>query len=108
MATPLIKFKITPQDGDAYKVEVMSRDVLMWEKTGRDRSYAALMRQQDMVPMYALAYVASRRAGLFDGTLEQFETTCDLEPYDDDDQEGDDADRPTRPARSTTRRSRSR
>ncbi len=103
----LVRFKITPEGGDPYTVEVFSRDVLMWEKTGRDRSYAALMKQQDMVPLYALAYVASRRAGLYTGTQADFEETCDLEMAPDEEADAE-ADRPTRPVRSTTRRSRSR
>jgi hypothetical protein len=85
----------------------MSRDVLMWERTGRTNSYADLMQKQDMAPMYALAHLASRRLGLFVGDLAAFEATCDLEPIGDDDEVEAAAD-PTRPARSTVRRSRSR
>jgi hypothetical protein len=106
-ASPLLKLRVSPEGADDFIVSVTSRDILVWEMGGRDRSYAALMQRQDMAPMYEIAHQASVRAGQFSGSLAAFQSTCDIEVAPDDEETAAAAD-PTRPARSTTRRSRSR
>jgi hypothetical protein len=106
-ADPLLRLRVSPESADAFVVDVVSRDILVWEKGGRDRSYAALMVKQDMAPLYEIAHQASVRAGRFAGSLAAFESTCDIAVAPPD-EETDAASVPTRPARSTARRSRSR
>jgi hypothetical protein len=94
----LIRFRITPDGGESFVAASTSRDVLVWEKRGRDNSYSDLMRRQDMGPLYAIAHIAARRLGLYDGDLATFEATCDLEPLADEDEEDEGEEDPTRPA----------
>lgn len=75
----MIEFKVRPDAGDPFTVEATSRDVVVWEKTGKGRSFSALMDDLRMGEMYRLAWIASRRLGLYRGELSEFETTVDLE-----------------------------
>lgn len=84
MSESLIKFRVSPEGGEAYEVEATTRDILTWEKTTKGASYAAFQRGQNMVDLYKVGHLASRRLGMFNGTLKEFEDTCDLEPINDD------------------------
>ena len=78
----MITFRVAPDAGDAYEVTAGARDVLVWERTTKGAVFSELAESQSMVDMYKLAHIASRRQGLFPGTLQQFEETCDLEAID--------------------------
>lgn len=80
----LISFEISPDDGGPYRVDAYSRDVLLWEKAVKGRSFSQMQSALAMVDLYGLAHVAARRQGLFAGTLQEFEATCDLEPVTDE------------------------
>lgn len=86
------------QDGVAepYEVTAKSRDVVVWEKTGRGRYLGQIQEKPSMTALAELAYIAARRAGRFTGTEAEFLAQCDVEPVDD--QEAAD---PTPPAPST-------
>lgn len=85
MSAALIKFDIVPDGGgEPFRVEALSRDVLVWEKRHRDNSFARLRENLTMVAQYQLAHIAARRTGQFDGDLAEFENTCDLMPVDEE------------------------
>jgi hypothetical protein len=90
-------FTVRPDDGDPYSVTAESRDVLAWEKSGKGRVYSNLVRGTvHMADVYVLAHLASRREGLFTGTLSEFEKTATVELGSKD--EEDEAADPTRTA----------
>lgn len=85
----MITFKVSPDGLDSYEVTAGSRDVLTWEKTGKNRVFSQWVNNQSMTEMYALAHIASRRLGLWTGTLPEFEQQCDIEPVSEDEGEAD-------------------
>ena len=90
----MIEFSIEPDGGDRYTVTADSRDVYVWEKTSRDKvSFQQLMETLQMTEMYRLAHIASRRQGMFSGTLDEFAAGCILH-FDPEVEEAD----PTPPA----------
>lgn len=83
----MMTFNVTPDSGEPYTVTATSRDVLAWEKGGRNRSFSQLANNLAMVDMYALAYTSARRQGLYAGTLQEWESAVDLMPTDEDQEE---------------------
>ena len=106
MSSALLRVRVLPDGGEPFEVEVTSRDMLRWEMGGRDRSYVRLMEQQDIEPMYELAWIAADRMGLYRGSLAAFQSTCDITGAESDQEDAAAAD-PTPRARSRTPRSRS-
>jgi hypothetical protein len=94
----LITLKVTPDGGDEYTVTATSRDVFVWEKANRNRTFGALMQDMAMVDLYKLAHIASRREGLYTGSLSEFTEQCEIAQGDEEDDAEPD---PTRRARST-------
>lgn len=89
-------FKVLVDNGEPFEVTATSRDVLIWEKTtGKGRSMAQLEKNGGMSDLYALCHVAARRRGLYTGSLQEFQQTCDLDMQDEVEQEEPD---PTLPA----------
>lgn len=74
----MIDFTIKPDGGEPYEVKAGTRDVLLWEKTSKGRSFAHLMNDLRMQDMYKLAHIAAKRQGMFTGPLDDFESTCEL------------------------------
>lgn len=74
----MIEFIVKPDDADQYNVTATARDILVWEKGGKHRSFTTMMQELPLVDLYKIAWIASRRHGLYDGTQEAFETTVDL------------------------------
>lgn len=87
----MISFLITPDEGEPFSVTATSRDISQWERVTKGGTFAALMESMSMVSMYSIAYFASRRQGLFEGSAKEFEAQCDITP------EGGDAPDPTDP-----------
>lgn len=75
----MIGFKLTPDDGETFEVTAKSRDVYLWEKTSKGKSFKQLMDSMSMVDLYAIAHLAAKRTGQFDGTLDEFSKTVDLD-----------------------------
>lgn len=75
----MFTFTVKPDNGDAFEATATSRDVVMWEKTGKGRSLSRLSEDPHMSDLYSLAHIAVRRLGLFQGSLPDFETSVDLE-----------------------------
>ena len=74
----MFTFVVTPDGGAPYEIKASTRDVLMWEETGRDRSMAGLLSDMHLADIYRIAHIAARRQGLFDGNAQQFKDTCDI------------------------------
>lgn len=91
----MITFTVRPDGGEPYELTAGSRDVLQWERTTKGKSAATL---GDMADMYKVAWLAAKRQGLYDGSLQDFETTVDLETEGDEDGSDEGPD-PTRSAR---------
>jgi hypothetical protein len=95
----MFDFTITPDGKEPYYLTATSRDVLMWEKAGKNRSFTALLTNRNFTDLYSLAHIASRRQGMFVGTLDEFEEQCDLKGGRDDKKEEGEPD-PTQSAPS--------
>lgn len=94
----MIGFKVVPEGGDEYEVTATSRDVYLFEKLNKGKTFQSLVNNLEMGDMYRLAHLASKRQQLFTGTLEEFTDSCDLEVNSDDEEPG-----PTPPEVSTGR-----
>lgn len=90
-----MRMRVVPDGAEPYEVDAESRDVVAWEKAGRDRAFAQFAERLRMSDVFSLAHVTARRLGRFDGSLELFETTCNVELVGDDEAEPD----PTHPGR---------
>lgn len=80
----MMRMRVSPDGGEPYELEAASRDVVAWEKAGRDRAFSNFAEKLRMSDVYALAHVTARRMGRYDGSLEAFEATCDIDLLDDD------------------------
>lgn len=80
----MITFTIRPDGGKPYPLTATSRDVFVYEKTNKGKSFASIMNDLHMSDMYGLAHLAARRQQLFAGTLAEFAESCDLDMEDDD------------------------
>lgn len=86
----MIDFTIKPDNGEEFQVTAEARDVLVWERTTKYASVSKLSENTSMVDLYKLAHIASRRLGMFTGSLKDFEETCDLDfEHTTDDDEPD-------------------
>lgn len=90
------RFTVLPDGGDPYEVVAATRDIVVWERVGKDRSFSNLARTAHMADLYELCWHAAKRQGLIDCTLGEFERSADLDllPADEQDEEPD----PTPPA----------
>jgi len=82
----MITFKVHPDGKESYEVTATTRDIVRWEKSGKNRSFAKLMEDVQLADMYELAYYASQRAKSFNGSLDTFLDTVDLE-FETEDQD---------------------
>jgi hypothetical protein len=80
----MISFKVTPENGEPYRVTATARDVLTWEKTSKGKSFTALMSDPHLADLYRIAHLASWRQQLFTGSLPDFESTCEIDMEDDE------------------------
>ncbi len=74
-------------DGEPYELLAEARDVLMWERAGRDRAFGDITERLRMTDVYSLMHLVAKRTGRYDGPLEMFEADVSLElmpPTDDD------------------------
>lgn len=83
----MFNLRLTPDDGETFDVEAGMRDVVMWEKTHRGRSLAALAGEGLSATMiYELAYSACRRQQLLPRDLPEslFVERYEIEVEEDD------------------------
>ncbi|MCF7548900.1 hypothetical protein [Pseudonocardia sp. WMMC193] len=88
----MFKAQVTQDGKDPYTVEIGARDVAAWERKGRDRAFSDFMARPRVTDMFELAYLSSRRQGLFAGTEQEFLELVDVEGATDE------AEGPTQPA----------
>lgn len=100
-----MKFRLTarPDSGEPFEISAGPRDQLAWERAGANRKYSDLVSGYSMRDLYSLGHIAATRAGLFAGSLTQFEEQVDLEPghtltAEDSPEVETDDEVPTRPA----------
>lgn len=75
----MITLTIRPDGGEPYKITATARDVLAWEKTtGSKKSFVDLVNEPTMVDLYRVAHLACWRQGLFTGTQQEFEASCEV------------------------------
>ena len=93
----MFSWRVIPDSGEPYIVHAGTRDVLAWEKEKAGRSAQQLTDNFHVQHAYWLAHRAAKRAGLFDGTRQEFEEAVDLEtafevavPADGDDEDSAD------------------
>jgi hypothetical protein len=91
----VLNLKIVPDDGEAFTVVATSRDIAKWEKTTKGATFAGFQNEQRLTDLYAIAYHAAKRRGLWPGTLKELEDGADLDIIDDDEDGEPD---PTQPA----------
>jgi hypothetical protein len=72
-------FTVRPETGEPFEIKATTRDVLVWEEAGRDRSMAGLVSDMHMKDLYWIAHCAARRQALFNGPLDEFKKTMDLD-----------------------------
>jgi hypothetical protein len=77
----VIDLKISPDGEKPFVVTAEPRDILVWERTGRDRSFDQLMSAMRMTDLYEIAYITARRLGLTTMDKPTFETACNVEPH---------------------------
>lgn len=75
----MLKVKVSPDGGEPFEVDVLSRDIIVWEKAGKDRSFSDFLERMRMTDIYALAHAAAKRLGVFGDSLEDMESRCDVE-----------------------------
>lgn len=80
----MYEFRVIPDHADPFDLTVSSRDVLLWERTGKGKYAAKLAETGSYSDFYSIAYIAARRQGLWEGTREEFEQQCDIELSDDE------------------------
>lgn len=90
----MLTLKISPDGAAPYVVKAEARDVLVWERTGKNRSLGTLFDNVRVDDWYSLAYITARRLGLYEGNAATFEATCNVDLEADEDAAQD----PTSPA----------
>lgn len=96
----MITFTLTPDYGDPLTVEADSRDIYVWEKTGKGRSLGMLKDNVPMAEMYPIAHIACRRLGEdVPGKIEDFVRAYKLD-WDEDQAKDETGADPTQSAAS--------
>lgn len=75
----MLTLKVIPDDGDPYKLVAGSRQIMLWESTGRNNTLARLNDNPSMADFYFIGHLAAVKAGKFTGSLEQFKDSVDIE-----------------------------
>lgn len=91
----MFTFTISPDGEEPYELVTGSRDVVVWEKAGRNRSFSQMANAMKFSDLYELSHIAAKRQGKYAGSLADWEASRDIDLVadEDDDQEGAD---PTR------------
>jgi len=75
----VITIDVSPDDGDPYEVTAKTRDLLTWEKAQDGRSAQKFETgNATLADLYEVAWVASKRQGLFTGSQKKFEESVDV------------------------------
>lgn len=71
----MIAYALVSQDGEKLEFKATARDVFMWEKAYKGKSFGQLKDNLHMWDLYAIAHQAATRLGHFDGSLDDFTLT---------------------------------
>ncbi|GAB3812088.1 hypothetical protein [Kribbella italica] len=82
----MLTLKVTPDDGEPWNVKAHTRDVLVWEKASKGKSFTDLLVSPNLTDLYKVAHIAAKRQQLFSGTLQEFETQTDIEMIGEDEE----------------------
>lgn len=102
----MYSIRVIPDGDRPYTIESSMRDVLAWEKQQPGRAAQQLSDNIHIADLYWVAHRAAKRQGRYEGTLKDFEDSCDVVVLGQaeglaanltDDEAGDGAD-PTHPA----------
>jgi hypothetical protein len=85
----MFNFKVIPDGKAAFEVVATSRDVMIWEKTNKGASLGKVFDNQNLSDLYKIAYIATQRQKLFVGTGTEFEDTCDIVPFETEEDDAD-------------------
>jgi predicted Rdx family selenoprotein len=85
----MLPFKIIPDDGEPFEIVATSRDVAKWERVTKGATFGALEVEKKISDLYKIAYHAAKRLGHWDGTLAEFEASCDFDLLDEEQNEPD-------------------
>lgn len=77
----MIDLKISPDNEESFVVTAEPRDILVWERTGQNRSFDSLMSAMRMSDLYDIGFITGRRLGLITMDKPTFEQTCNVEPH---------------------------
>lgn len=86
----MFTFKIDPDGRESFTVRGTSRDIAQWERTTKGASLGKIQEDMSVTALYAIAFHACRRQGLWTGTQAEFEQSCDIDTIDDDEDEAAD------------------
>lgn len=75
----MLNLKIVPDNSDPYDLTVTTRDIAKWERTTKGASFAGLQSDMHVKDVYAVAFHAATRRGLFAGSLKEFEESVDFD-----------------------------
>lgn len=89
----MLTLRIIPDDGDPYELVAGSRQIMLWEATGRNNTLARLNDNPSMPDFYFIGHLAAVKAGKFAGSLDEFKNSVDLEMLP----QSEDGESPTRP-----------
>jgi len=100
MARTMMRLEVTPEDGtDPYELVVTSRDFMIWERTGKNRTFQSFMENISAVGLYELSHITARREGLFTGSLSEWQEAVfvnSVRPKPEDEMDEEPAEDPTR------------
>lgn len=96
----MITLTVTPDGGEPYTVTATSRDVMTWEKTTKGKSFVDLINEPTLTDLFKVAHLASWRQGLYTGSFQEFEKSCEVTGLMDDEEDDEEPD-PTRSVPST-------
>jgi len=76
----MIELTIKPDDVEPIKITATSRDILQWERRGRDRAFSKLMETLTISDIFEIAWLSMRRQGFIDQsmTMRDFESTHEV------------------------------
>ena len=80
---------VKPDGQDPFDVTASTRDVLQWEKVGKDNSLTKLQNNPSVSDMYSIAHFACKRQQRFTGSLQDFEASVDIDFETEEDEEPD-------------------
>lgn len=79
-----MKLEVTPDNGEAFEVDVSMRTVVAWETKFINRAMAQLGGNSMKANyLYELAFVAAVKAGQFAGDFSTFRDNYDVEPVNE-------------------------